>query len=137
MRPYIWLLVIVVIVGAALGTMARSPRRVTRTMPEAPGIRPRSAILLEIRGRSIAPDLVRVAKGSRVALEVVNAGPDTAHLALPGYDDRVPRITLAPGGSWSGSFLADRPGDDFAWTLNGEPAARLDVEGSHLVEGHR
>ena len=34
-------------------------------------------------------------------------------------------------------FTADRPGDDFAWIVNGIPAARLTVSGSHLIEGHR
>ena len=29
------------------------------------------------------------------------------------------------------------PGEDFAWLLNGKPAAKLRVAGSHLVEGHR
>ena len=44
---------------------------------------------------------------------------------------------LAPGAGWTGEFLADRPGEDFAWLLDGEPAGRLTVTGSHLVEGHR
>jgi hypothetical protein len=58
-------------------------------------------------------------------------------LALAGYEDRLAIPALSPGATWSGEFIADRPGEDFAWLLDGVPAGRLAVTGSHLVEGHR
>ena len=42
------------------------------------------------------------------------------------------------GTSWiDEQVFADRPGDDFAWEVNGQVAGKLTVSGSHLVEGHR
>jgi hypothetical protein len=68
---------------------------------------------------------------------MTNAGTAAATIALPGYEDRLTVPRLEPGAQWSGGFLADRPGDDFAWVVNERPAGRFLVAGSHLVEGHR
>jgi hypothetical protein len=68
---------------------------------------------------------------------VEHRGAATARLTLAGYEDRLDIPALAPGAGWTGQFLADRPGEDFAWLLDGQPAGRLTVTGSHLVEGHR
>jgi hypothetical protein len=54
-----------------------------------------------------------------------------------GYEDRLGAVRVAPDSLWRGEFVADRPGQDFAWVLDGAPAGRLEVAGSHLVEGHR
>ena len=136
-RPYLWLLGIVVGLALVLTAVGRAPRQLPGAVPAASAPAPVVTVTLEIRGDSISPAVVRVAKGDRVALVVLNAGPSGARLSLPGYEDRLEAIPLAPGAAWRGGFLADRPGDDFAWILNGRPAARLVVEGSHLVEGHR
>jgi hypothetical protein len=70
-------------------------------------------------------------------VRVVHRGTGPARLALMGYEDRLGVAEVAPGATWRASFVADRPGDDFAWMLDGAPAGRLRVSGSHLVEGHR
>jgi hypothetical protein len=72
-----------------------------------------------------------------VTLSIVNHGTRAVGIELSGYGDRVHVTGLAPGATWEGEFLADRPGDDFAWLLDGRPAGRLEIRGSHLVEGHR
>ena len=60
-----------------------------------------------------------------------------ARLALHGYQDKLMIGWIEPDSTWRGEFLADRPGEDFAWMLEGEPAGKLSVTGSHLVDGHR
>ena len=53
------------------------------------------------------------------------------------------RVQLVTGGAgfiganYVHHVLADRPGDDFAWIVDGAAVGRLVVQGSHLVEGHR
>lgn len=92
---------------------------------------------LVLENGHLTPELASVPKGSRVRLRVENRGRVSTRLTLAGYEDALVIPALAPGESWSGSFAADRPGEDFAWLVDGSPAARLAVTGSHLVEGHR
>jgi hypothetical protein len=68
---------------------------------------------------------------------VVNHDPGVTRLTLSGYEDQVPIPPLLPDGRWTGAFLADRPGEDFAWVLDGIPTGRFAVTGSHLMDGHR
>jgi hypothetical protein len=68
---------------------------------------------------------------------VTNGAAVPQRLRLSGYEDRVDSGDLAPGATWRGAFLADRPGEDFAWLVGGGPSGQLAVRGSHLVEGHR
>jgi hypothetical protein len=58
-------------------------------------------------------------------------------VALAGYEELLPPRRIAPGETWSAEFVSSRPGDDFAWLVDGRPAGRLRVTGSHLEEGHR
>jgi hypothetical protein len=137
-RRYFLLFVGIAILGLALSYVARSERfrpRATQTTAAAPA--PRAAISLRVRNGSIEPSATRVPLGARVSLEVANEGRDEARLALAGYGARLPEIDLAPGGVWKGEFTADLPGEDFAWLIDGRPAGRLLVAGSHLIEGHR
>ncbi len=94
-------------------------------------------IALDIRGDSVAASRRDVTVGDIVALQITNHRAGTAKLALAGYEDRLPAIALSPGATWAGRFLADRPGDDIAWLLDGAPAGRLGVRGPHLAVGRR
>jgi hypothetical protein len=135
-RPYLLLFALVVVLAAALTALGRSrPHHAPRAEPatEAPVVE----LTLGILDGRMTPAVASVAKGSRVRLRVDYRGERPARLALAGYHDRLAIPALAPGAVWVGEFLADRPGEDFAWLLDGEPAGRLAVTGSHLVEGHR
>ena len=133
-----WLLLLALVPAAALvlGVLARRPHT------EAP--RPQSVtaaseidLSLTLDAGRVEPGHAAVPEGQRVRLVVRNAGDDTSNLRLAGYEDRVQVTALAPGETRRLSFLADRPGDDFAWLVQGRPAGRLSVTGSHLIEGHR
>lgn len=135
-RSYWILFAGTVLVGLALASFGQAPQRERSRVaerPEAPVI----SISLEIRDGSVAPPSIEVPKDWRVRLEVRNRGHAPARFGLAGYEDRLRPDKIAPGASWSAEFLADRPGEDFAWLIDGEPAGRLGVTGSHLVEGHR
>jgi len=122
-------------IALALVLLERVPRPVPEAAREA--IVPVDTVRWRVHDTGVEPALAIVAKGHRVRLVLVNATGRAVTPRLPGYDDRVELPSLAAGETWSGSFLADRPGADFALWIDGEPAARLTVAGSHLVEGHR
>ncbi len=114
-------------------------RRVPRR-PVAPGPPPATRVAtraLQMRDRKLSPQEVVVAKGDSVRLEVCNRGGRRARFRIAGYDDRLPEAVLEPGETRWLAWRADRPGEDFAVLLDGRPAGRLRVAGSHLVEGHR
>lgn len=136
-RAYFWLLGAVVALAIGLSAVAHAPgRRATGNATyRVPA--PTVAVVLTLRDGTVSPAVTRVEKGERVLFQVTNAGSTGASLALLGYEDLLPAITLAPGSEWKGELLAERPGDDFAWMVNGKPAGRFVVAGSHLVEGHR
>ena len=128
--------------GAALATalvmglLARLPSRASS--PHAAQARLAEVSLgLAITHDGISPAASAVPKDHRVRLEVVNRRAQPATLALAGYEERVPSHTLAPGATWRVAFVADLPGEDFAWLVDGQPSGRLSVTGSHLIEGHR
>ena len=68
---------------------------------------------------------------------LANEGGRFLTVTLAGYEDRVPPAPLGPGATRTVTFLADRPGEAFAFLVDGEPSGRLAVTGSHLPEGHR
>ena len=135
-RSYWLLFALVLAVAVVLAALGRP-----RTRPQAPAAPahdvPVVELALEIRDGHMTPEAAAVPKGSRVRLKIDYRGDHPAQLALAGYEDRLVIPALAPGSEWSGEFLADRPGDEFAWLLNGEPSGRLAVTGSHLEDGHR
>ncbi len=133
------LLLAIVALAVALSVVARIAPRGGREArgASAPAPAPVVALALEVRDGAVAPEAAQVPKDHRVQLTVANRGTTAARLTLTGYEDRLAIPPLSPGGTWSGEFLADRPGDDFAWLLQGQPAGRFTVTGSHLVEGHR
>lgn len=136
-RAYLWLLGAVVALAIGLSAVAHAPgrRAAGNSTYRAPA--PTIAVVLTLRDGTVSPAVTQVEKGERVLFQVTNAGSTGASLALLGYEDRLPAITLAPGSDWKGELIAERPGDDFAWMVNGKPAGRFVVAGSHLVEGHR
>ncbi len=92
---------------------------------------------LTIADGVVTPDAVAVPKDARVRLVLHNTGAAPAVFAIAGYEATVAADTLAPGATHSVAFVADLPGEGFALLVDGRPAGRLAVTGSHLVEGHR
>ena len=135
MKRYGVLLVVGLLAGLVLPGAAKLLRSRDAEAP-APAIA-ETSLSLTLRGGRVAPERGAVPKDHRVRLVVVNEGDAPATLALAGYEDALPPHALAPRERWEASFLADRPGADFAWLVDGQPAGMLSVTGSHLVDGHR
>ena len=135
-RSYRWLVVAVLALGVTLTVVGR-PRRHETAGPPATPAAPVVDLVVGIAEGQLTPALASVPKGCLVRLRVDYRGTSPARLTLAGYEDRVSIPSLAPGLVWTGEFLADRPGEDFAWLLDGKPVGRLAVRGSHLVDGHR
>jgi hypothetical protein len=135
-RRYAILFGAIVLGALALTALARLPQR----PPAAESMRaeaPVAEVAIEIRDGVVNPGRVTVAKGHRVRLRVLNRDANLARLDLGGYGDVFPTLSIAAGDSARAAFVADLPGEDFPWFVNGEPAGQLVVRGSHLVEGHR
>ncbi len=132
-----WSVLVLGVGAVALGLVLVS--RLPHAAPEAVSAppAPTDTLTFRVSDAGVEPPLAIVAKDHRVWLTVVNRSARTVAARLTGYDDQAAIPPLAPGATWSGTFTADRPGADFALWIDGEPAARLTVAGSHLVEGHR
>jgi hypothetical protein len=132
-----WTVLVAAIIALALcaGLLLHAPRAAT---PPAQAAAPRDSVTLSlvVRDGDVTPAEMQVALGKRVHLDVTNRGTQPAIVSLLGYDDRV-HAGLAPGATETITFDVDRPGDDFAWKVDGKLAGRFRVAGSHLVEGHR
>jgi hypothetical protein len=135
MRRYAVLLAITLIAALLLPGAARRLR--ARAEAPAPAAIPEAILTLTLDGARVAPERGAVPKDHRVRLTVTNVGAAPVTLELAGYQDVLPAHDVPAHGRWEASFLADRPGEDFAWLLDGQPAGVLSVTGSHLVEGHR
>jgi len=135
-RAYLALLAVTAAVAIAIALLARLPRGAAERRA-APAEAPSVALALDVEGGALAPALSTVPKDHRVQLEVRNRGSAAVGFALAGYEDRVSAASVAPGETLRVEFLADRPGEDFAWLVDGKPCGRLGVTGSHLVDGHR
>jgi hypothetical protein len=133
------LLLAIAVLAVALSVLARLAPHGSRTerAAGAPVSAPVVSLALDACDSTVVPESAQVPKDHRVRLTVTNRGRTPARLVLSGYEDRLSIPPLPPGAAWSGEFLADRPGEDFAWILAGQPAGRLTVTGSHLVEGHQ
>ena len=75
---------------------------------------------IELADGVVSPASASVPKDHRVSLEIVNRGAQATSVRLAGYEDRV-AADLEPGGSRRLEFLADRPGEDFPWLVDGRP----------------
>jgi hypothetical protein len=134
-KRYLALFAITLVVALALAALARRPR--TPALAPAAAPVPEVTLALAIEHGAMAPSRAAVPKDHRIRLEVLNRDAVTVTLSLAGYEDRLAPRALARGARWDTTFIADRPGEDFAWLLDGKPAGQLTVSGSHLVEGHR
>lgn len=135
MKKYGILLLVTLATGLVLARLGVSARG-TRSR-ETPAVVERdTTLVLAVANAGVSPAASAVPKGTRVRLVVAGLGDREVRLSLAGYEDRV-SITVAPGDTARTDFAADRPGEDFAWLVDGKPAGRLAVTGSHLVEGHR
>ena len=137
MRRYLALLGVAALLGLAGLLVARTA---PLSRPPAATTDGPPAVTLDI---TVTPDehnvpaVASVPKDHRVRLRVANHHHRRVTLTLMGYQDRFSAAAVDPDSVWQGEFLADRPGDGFAWILEGAPVGRLEVTGSHLVEGHR
>ena len=129
----------VVLVAAAILSVVRLPRTERPAAPHGvDASRPAAEIGIRIEpDGSMAPGIANAVKDSRVVFTVTNASATPARIQLMGYDDRLGAVVIPAAQAWRDTLVADRPGDDFAWIVNGKPAGRFIVAGSHLVEGHR
>lgn len=137
MRRYLVLLGLAFAVGLALVPLARRARIAAPRDTEADGARFVDLALVVTPEFRVAPESAAVPRDARVRLAITNRYRGAVSLALMGYQDRFGATNIPPDSTWRGEFLADRPGEDFAWVLEGAPVGRLRVTGSHLVEGHR
>ena len=135
-RRYLLLVALVALAAVAVSALARLPRTSSSRTTEAAPL-PRVDLVLAIENGRLSPESAAVPKGHLVRLRVSNHGTTPTSVQLVGYEDRVTMTSLAPGATWAMEFIADRPGDDFAWLVDDRPAGRLAVTGSHLLEGHR
>jgi hypothetical protein len=136
MRRYAWLLLAALVLGGAGVLAARTVRwRAPEPGPEPPA--PVTALAFVLGEAGLEPAEAAVAKDHRVTLELRNERKLAVTIVLQGYDDRFLAGPIAPGATWRGEFVADRPGEAFAWLADGAPVGRLAVTGSHLTEGHR
>lgn len=133
-----WGLLAAAVLALVLGlaVVARLPRRPVRPAAPAP-LPPIDAVSLVVRDGAVAPARTEGVLGHRLAVTAANDGSVAVRLALSGYEHGYEPRVLAPGESRHDTLLLDLPGEDFAWMLDGRPAAQLRVAGSHLVEGHR
>lgn len=136
MKRLLTLLAVVLVAGALTGMLSRGWR------PAGPAPAPKVAqpeydLALTVTGRRVMPEAVAIPKHRLVHLSVTNRDTRPVTLSLAGYEDRLHTAPIPPDSTWRGTFLADRPGEGFAWQVNGMALGRLDITGSHLEEGHQ
>ena len=136
MRRYAWVLVAALSGAVLVSYLLRMPGHAE---PPAPAAAPVHAIVLGVQvfAEQVQATADSIDAGSVVTLTVTNRTGQALRVRLTGYEDRVDSGEIVPGGTWRGEFVADRPGEQFAWLVNAQPRGRLDILGSHLVEGHR
>jgi hypothetical protein len=136
MKRYVWLLLAGLLASVAGVVVMRSLRA---SVPQAEAVvaAPTTALELSLGAAGLEPVAASLPKGHRVQLSVRNGQPAPVTLTLQGYEDRFVAGPIAPGATWRGEFLADRPGEAFSWVVAGMPVGQLAVTGSHLEEGHR
>jgi hypothetical protein len=136
MKRYLVLLVLAALLSVLV---YHAGRTWSPAAARVPALAPRDSVAVEITltDRGVQPPLTTVPRNCRVALTVHNRRRLASGVSLQGYQDVLTIGILAPGATWRGSFVADRPGEDFAWMVEGEPDGRFAVTGSHLVDGHR
>ncbi len=136
MGRYAWVLIAALAGAVLVSALLRMPR--PDAEPAAAPAEVRAVELgVEVFDGRVEATADSIAAGTTVVLTVTNRTATTQRVRLTGYEDRVDTGEIAPGATWRGTFVADRPGEQFAWLVNDQPLGRLDIRGSHLVEGHR
>ena len=136
MKRLLVLFVLAALAGAVLAGPAR--RLATRSSPAAaPAALPTTSLTLFLGSDGLQPEQSEVPKDHRVSITVANHTGRAVTLALAGYEGRLDIGRIEDGETWCGGFTSELPGDDFAWLVDGKPAGRLAVTGSHLTEGRR
>lgn len=135
-RAYRWLAIAVLAGAIALAAFARAPKQEPRPAPSSPLVFG-AALHIEIVRGGVRPERTEVMKGSTVLVAVANRDARLHSFSLAGYEDRFASNSIGAGDSTVLRFFADRPGEDFAWIVDGRPAGRFAVRGSHLEEGRR
>jgi hypothetical protein len=135
-KRYLKLFGSALVLGVALMLVARTVHMPAPAAPKVAEI-PSVDLALTLTKQGLSPENSSVPKDHRVRLSIVNRRRDRVGLALHGYQDKLMIGWIEPDSTWRGEFLADRPGEGFAWELGGEPVGKLSVLGSHLVDGHR
>ena len=136
-RRYLWLIVAVALGALGLSAWGRGTGRRRASAPAPPTNVVSTALHVRIRDDGLTPAAAQVPRGERILLSITNEGRTPATLSLRGYEGRLAIVRVAPGETLRRALLADLPGEDFPWLLNGLPAGKLTVSGSHLIEGHR
>lgn len=135
MKRLIALAVTAVLLASGVTLVARRPHAAA---PEpAPAPLPDTSLTIVVGHDGLQPPRTSVPKDHRVSLTFVNHSGRAIVVSLAGYDPEPGIGRLEDGDTWCGAFTSDRPGDDFAWIVDGKPAGRLAVSGPHLTEGHR
>ena len=131
-----WILFVAAIAATTLASMLARNRS---ERPEQAAIvpAPARAVAVEIHDDGVIANPASVAVGERLALTIVNCTSRAVRLELSGYEGRLDIAALAPESTWRGDLIADRPGEQLAWLVDGTPRGRFDVSGSHLQEVHR
>jgi hypothetical protein len=132
---YVVLFCVAIAATALASALARN--RAPSAQPEPVAITAARAVAVEIHDDRVIANPASVTVGERLALSIVNHSRHAAQLALAGYEGRLDVPLLAPDSTWHGELIADRPGEQLAWLVDGTPRGRFDVTGSHLEEGHR
>jgi len=132
---YLGLFVLFLMIAVVLPAIRRASRPAAPA-PPASSTAPVVTIRIEIADGVVSPANASVPKDHRVSLELVNQGAHATSVRLAGYEDRV-ATELAPGATARIEFLADRPGEDFPWLVDGRPTGRFVVAGAHLEERRR
>lgn len=138
MSRMIWLALAVMVAATVVGISLRQQQP---AVPAAPANAPVPVVhraALELTAEGMTPYRIKAPKDSEVHL-LIRCAPGAAEglLALTGYQDRVGPVEVGPGLSREVVFVADRPGDDFAFVLGERVLGRLHVTGSHLEPGHQ
>ena len=136
MKRYAFVLAGALVAAVVLGVLGRAPRSRATHASASAAVRTDS-LRIVFRDGVASPATASVPEGRRLALTLANEGGRFLTVTLAGYEDRVPPAPLGPGATHTVTFLADRPGEAFAFLVDGEPSGRLAVTGSHLPEGHR
>jgi hypothetical protein len=134
-RRYLILFLGLLAAATALHLIGKARGR--QVTPAAPAAAPLRDVSVELRAGSVTSRPASVAVGERLALTLVNHSGRRVRVSLSGYEDRLAVSDLAADSVWHGTLIADRPGEELAWLVDGAPAGRFDVTGSHLIEGHR